>query len=111
MPSDGLRKALGRHPQTAQVVALLGAGLTIQLSRRFTHSQTCQSRPIRLLFHIVGGINLPVLPRLYATVVTVYGFVPADLIAEAAPIDDGIEEDLDFLLEVGVIAFQRQHII
>src|SRR5436853_5140796 len=103
MPSDRLRKALGLHPQTAQVVALLGARLTIHLSPRFTHAQTRQSRPIRLLFDIVGGINLPVLPRLYATVVTIYRFVPADLIAKGALIDDGREAAFDFLLEVGVI--------
>src|SRR5436305_12435190 len=105
MPLGCLRKALGIHPQTAQVVTLLLASLTIPLAPRFTHSQTHQARPSNLLFHIIGRIDMPILARFNAPVLAVYRFVSADLIAEGPLLDDGREEAFDFIVEGALIAF------
>src|SRR5436305_15199139 len=105
MPSGCLRKSLGIHSQAAQVIALLLARLTIHLAPRFTHAQTHQPRPSKLLFHIIGRIDMPILARFNAPVLAVYRFVLADLIAEGPLIDNGIEEAFHFIVEAALIAF------
>ena len=111
MPSGCLGKALGIHSQTAQVVALLLARLSIQLALGFTHAEARQPRPRRLLFDIIRRVDVPVPPRFKAPVLAVYGFVSADLIAKRSLIDNGIKEALDFVVEAALIAFQGQHVI
>src|SRR5438045_5230889 len=103
MPSGCFRKALASDLQTAQVIAFLPAHLPVQLALRFTHAQTLQPRPVGLLFDIVGRVDMPIPPRFDPPVLAIYCLVLADLITKGSLINDGIEEALDFAMEVALI--------